>query len=138
MPSLNLYTSSNYNSDAFKGNSFELILENKGVGPAKIDSVYFDYIGKKYPYFRQIVFEITHSSNFGTNELFKSRMISANEKISLVTVFDSSAKLLNEKFLQTEKPEKIAVKIRYSSIFDEKWELGWSNLDQVQSNLKVE
>jgi hypothetical protein len=138
LPSLTTYTSTNYNSNGPKGNTFEFVLENKGVGPAKIDSVVYFYQDSTYKYLSDVVNKISTLRNFGTNELWNNKMISSNERISIITLNDSLAKQFSEKFIQTKSPEKLSLIIHYSSIFGEKWILKWTNLDeQRQSNEKL-
>jgi hypothetical protein len=138
MPNLMVYSSTNYNSEGPKGNSFELVLENKGVGPAQIDSVLYEFDHKQYKYMQDVIVNTLKVYDFGTNEPWKNRILSANERISIVTVLDSGAKALSEKFIQTKTPAPIKIQIMYSSIYGEKWRMNWSNSLNISSNVKID
>ncbi len=137
LPSITATTSYHYISNSFVGNTFDFIIENKGVGPAKIDSVEFYFEGKRYSSFVEIIKKIKVMDIYSSNELWKNRMISANEQIATISIKDSLAKIISDKFLQNKKPSKLELTIIYSSIFDEKWKLKWTNINNKQSIEKL-
>ncbi len=137
LPSLTASTSTHYFTKSIVGNTFDFIIENKGVGPAKIDSVEFKYHGKRYSSFAEIINEISVLDDYSTNELWKNKMVSANEQIATITLKDSLAKIISEKFLLNQKPEPLELTIIYSSIFNEKWKLKWTNINNKQSIEKL-
>lgn len=102
----------------------EIKLYNKGVGPAIIESVTYQYKGKTYNSVQKLVEYIIMEGSKGKvqyqasfQELISGGVIAQNEEIIHASIQGaSSSRLFNEAI------PKIKTRIVYSSVHDQKWE----------------
>ncbi len=107
-------------------NVFFLDVQNKGVGPAVVRDVVFEYKGKTYDKFDEIATLIVNDSTFNySNRLtnpIRKYVFSASEK---VRVFEASDVRHASKLIYNTSDVKI--KIRYASIYGDEWEVNDKN-----------
>ena len=105
-------------------NIMEVKLYNKGVGPAIIESVTYQYKGKTYYSIQKLVEDIIKEGSKGKiqyqasfQELISGGVIAQNEEIVHASIQGAnSSRLFNNALL------KIKTRIVYSSVHDQKWE----------------
>ena len=111
------------NKDSTK-NIMEVRLYNKGVGPAIIESVIYQYKGKTYNNVQKLVVDIIEEGSNGRikyqasfQTLILGGVIAQNEEIVHASIQGASpSRLFNEAI------PKIKTRIVYSSVHDQKWE----------------
>ncbi len=107
-------------------NAFFLEVQNKGVGPAVVRSVVFNYKGNTYNKFDDIAVLIVNDTTFNyTNRLTRpitKYVFSASEK---VRVFEASDVRHSSKLVYNTS--EIQIKIRYASIYGDEWEVNDKN-----------
>jgi hypothetical protein len=105
-------------------NIMEIRLYNKGVGPAIIESVTYQYKKKTYNNIQKLVVDIIQEGSKGKNlyqasfqTLILGGVIAQNEEIVHASIQGAtSSRLFNDALL------KIKTRIVYSSVHDQRWE----------------
>jgi hypothetical protein len=133
MPSLIIYTSSDSNA-----NTFEFNVDNKGVGPAIVEEAEFELNGQKFKTIERMIFEKLKITDFGNSTLWKNRILSANESVRILSFAGKSGKAMIDTFQQNPHPPKLSIKLKYASIYDEKWVLEWDNYSYESKIKKIE
>jgi hypothetical protein len=107
-------------------NTFFLEVQNKGVGPAIVKDVVFEYQGKTYDRFDEIAIQIVNDSTFNyTNRItnpIQKYVFSAAEK---VRVFEANDVRHASKLIYNTS--EIKTRIRYASIYGDQWEVNEKN-----------
>lgn len=97
--------------------STRIRLMNKGVGPAIIESVTYEYKGKKINGMEALLHLIVGENFSGSYKpIDPGEVIAQNEEFDLVSVLGGKAKLFTEKLIY------VKMRIVYSSVHDQKWE----------------
>jgi hypothetical protein len=92
-------------------------LMNKGVGPAIIESVTYQYRGKKIDGIEAIFHSIAGKKSAGSYKpIVQGEVIAQNEGFDLISVFGKNAKEFTENIVH------VKMTIVYSSVHDQKWE----------------
>ena len=92
-------------------------LMNKGVGPAILESVNYQYKGKKMEDIETLVHAIVGKSFGGSYKgIGKGEVIAQNEEFDLVSITGVKARVFTENLIH------VKMWIVYSSVHDQKWE----------------
>ena len=119
-------------SDNSAGNTFELALENHGVGPAIIESVTLEYKGKRYQLadyegkiltvLRDIVPALDSIQSFSSSSIDKGMAIPANTSYQVLSVGSRQEDyILILTSLNRLLEEGFRYEIVYRSILEERW-----------------
>ncbi len=110
-------TSNRYEDKDSTKSSTTIRLMNKGVGPAIIESVTYQYKGKNMDSIETLLHSIVGEKFSGSyNPVVRGDVIAQNDEINLVSVLGRKAKLFTQNLIY------IKMKIVYSSVHDQKWE----------------
>lgn len=109
---------------------FKIVLENKGVGPALIESVKVNYQDSTYlmdlpNFLYQNIKEMDSISNIYHSNIFEGYLIKPGEQIPILQIDNSlqdATKLLNV-FRDLQQNGNLGFEIVFKSIYDEKWVL---------------
>jgi hypothetical protein len=120
------------NSDENGDKFLNLVMQNKGVGPAKIESLEVFYAGKSVPDARTLLHTILGPSADGQKIPYKSstvvgNVLSAKEIDAFLTVSDKSIPP-DELRKLSESTANIDTITCYCSVFDECWRLDTRNM----------
>ncbi len=106
-------------------NTYELVLENNGLGPAFIQDIRVHYKGKIYEgdhnNFLLKVILPTQAINYHYTNIGKGMVIPAGRKISLVVAHDPVINTI--RLREIFEKQTATLEITYSSVYDEKWKL---------------
>ena len=110
----------------YGGPNFSIVLSNKGIGPAIIDSTIIMYKDSMYqmdlpPFFYQLIPELSNINHLYHSNIVSGQLISAGETIEIFTV-DNSQESTN-KLLKALEPYDVDYQIVYRSVYDERWAL---------------
>ena len=98
-------------------NSFTIKLMNKGVGPAIVESIEYQFKGKKVEGIENLVKSIVGKAfSGGYKDVGPGAVIAQNEEFDLVSITRGKAKIFAENIIY------VKIKIVYSSVHDQKWE----------------
>jgi hypothetical protein len=118
LPNLQLYRS-------WTSGTYELLLENSGLGPAFVQEVRVLYKEKVYEgdhqQFLEKVILPSQQIDYVHTNLYKGQVIPAGRKISLVTANNPIHNSDRLSLIFTEKSAR--VEIIYSSVYEEKWKI---------------
>jgi hypothetical protein len=100
-------------------NSMTVKLYNKGVGPAIIESVTYQYKGKTYTNIQQLIVDIIGKNNYqgSFQTLLLGGVIAQNEEIVHASIEGATSSRLF-----SEAIPDIKTRIVYSSVHDQRWE----------------
>ena len=100
-------------------NSMTIKLYNKGVGPAIIESVTYQYKGKTYNNIQKLVVDIIGESNYqgSFQTLLLGGVIAQNEEMIHASVQGATSSRLFSEALQD-----IKTRVIYSSVHEQRWE----------------
>jgi hypothetical protein len=97
--------------------SFNVKLMNKGVGPAIIESINYEYKGKKVESIESLIDKMIGKKFGGSYKgIGTGEVIAQNEEFDLVSIIGGRAKKFTENLIY------VKMKIVYSSVHDQKWE----------------
>ena len=113
-----LQTSAHRNEDIDSSKSSTTIkLMNKGVGPAIIESIDYEFKGKKIEGIEILIKSIFgREFSGGYKDVGPGEVIAQNEEFDLVSITKGKAKVFAENLIY------LKIKIIYSSVHDQKWE----------------
>jgi hypothetical protein len=107
-------------------NVYSFEVHNKGVGPAVVRSVEYEYKGKTYSKFDEIARLIVNDSTFNYSNMItrpiQKYVFSAGEKVS---VFEATGVRHASKLIYNTSD--VRIKIRYASIYEDQWEVNDRN-----------
>ena len=110
--------------------NYRFILENKGIGPALITEIKIRYkdtlLDKDLPGFVRSRIDERDSLSFFYSSIYKGRLISANERISLIENNDGKANSSRYLHKIIDDPDLEFI-ITYESIYEEKWQIKKGN-----------
>ena len=96
---------------------FAVKLMNKGVGPAIIESIVYQYKGKKVKDIESLIHLMIGEKFGGSYKAIGSGVVIAqNEEFDLVSIVGGRAKAFTENVIY------VKMRIVYSSVHDQKWE----------------
>lgn len=124
-PSLSISIITRLEDDSTK-NTIAFVVSNKGVGPAIVEEVQLWYKGqlcKDESDFSEKVVGNARPANGAINQIWKDKVISANEEFEWIKV--GGYPLVNklQKALETGE---IQASIRYASVYEERWEVNYN------------
>lgn len=122
-----MITRSNIDPSQIGNSYFEISVMNKGVGPAILNYVTYSYKGKKFTNAYELLNEILENPDFYVvSDLWNGRVVSANETVSHLVIRGPQALILDT------LSQHIAIKVQYTSVFEEKWESRFNTGEQKQ------
>ncbi|KGE85124.1 MAG: hypothetical protein ACE362_28665 [Phaeodactylibacter xiamenensis] len=110
----------------YGGPNFSIVLSNKGIGPAIVDSTIVIYKDSAYQmdlptFLYQEIPELSKISEIYHSNIAPGQLISPNERIEIFKV-DNSQESANQ-FLQLLMAIDIDYRLIYRSVYDERWAL---------------
>jgi prolyl oligopeptidase PreP (S9A serine peptidase family) len=98
-------------------NSTTIKIMNKGIGPAIVESVIYEYKGKRIDDVESLLVRIIGKKFEGSYKtISQGEVIAPNEEFNMVSVTGVKARLLSENLVH------VKLKIVYSSVHDQRWE----------------
>ena len=132
LPYLEIWNSS-------RGDTYQLILVNNGIGPAFIDKVSILYEDSTYQmdpavFLREVIYPIDSIINVGHSNISKGRLIPAGNRIELLQVKedrDNAVKLWSWFSGNDPNRKKLPeIEIEYSSVYGQSWKVQKYGLSQ--------
>jgi hypothetical protein len=112
-------------------NEYYLKVKNKGVGPAIIKQVDFNFQGKSYPVAMDCAQAIINDTAFHawhfSSYPFNKSVFAANEEIEALRIND--LRFVNQLL---KNGEGFNFKVRYASIYGDEWETDGQNTEKVK------
>jgi hypothetical protein len=133
-PNLYIYTVTQTHTDSTQ-NMSAFVVTNKGIGPAIVEQVQIWYKGKPCKDESDLISQLfARQTNSGgeINQIWQNRVIAANEQFNWIGVTGSTSAA---QFQQAFKNGDIRVKIRFASVYEEKWEANFGTDQPVVQKL---
>ena len=109
-------------------NSCGLLVKNRGIGPAVIEEINISYKGQNCTDENKLMEHVFGKTlgltgDYGIDQLWIGRVIAPNENIIWIKVGGTENTL---KFRDAVYSEDVKIKIRYASVYEEKWEANYN------------
>jgi hypothetical protein len=134
-PNLYIYTTTHTHTDS-EQNMSAFVVTNKGIGPAIVEQVQIWYKGQLCEDESDLVsrlFARQATTGGEINQIWQNRVIAANEQFNWIGVTGSTS---TTHFQRAFKNGDIKIKIRFASVYEEKWEANFGTDQPVVQKLE--
>jgi hypothetical protein len=122
-PSISIFTGTEIKEDSTQ-NACGIVVNNKGTGPAIVEEVKIWYKGQICRDENRLIKVVLDSTNaYNLNQIWVGRVIPANESFVWIQATGATN---TRKFKETIYRGDVKIKIRFASVYEEKWEANFN------------